>query len=83
MVVGDAAALLELAAVTAAVPELDAAPALEVMVPGAVRILVGTVLGVMFVAATTIPPAAVAAVGVTDGPSDPEPTAPWPVLRTE
>lgn len=82
--VGDAAAL-ELAAVTAvAAFELDAALALEVMVPGAVRILVGTVLGVAFVTATTIPPAAVEAICVTDGlPSDPAPAAPWPVLRTE
>lgn len=85
MAVGDAAAL-ELAAVPAAPAELDAAPpALEVMLPGAaVRILVGTVLGVTFVAATTMPPAAVAAVCATDAlPSAPEPAGPWPVLRTE
>jgi hypothetical protein len=85
LLVGDAEAL-ELAAV--AVAELEAAPltpALEIMVPGAVRILVGTVVavGLAFVAATTIPPAAVAAVGVAAAPpSDSETAADSPVLRT-
>jgi hypothetical protein len=73
---------LELAAV--AVAELEVAPltpALEIIEPGAVRILVGTVVGLTLVAATTIPPAAVAAIGVAVVP--PSDTAAYsPVLRT-
>ena len=82
LVVGEAEAL-ELAPVTAA--ELDAAPltpAFEIMLPGAVKILVGTVVGIAFVAAITIPPAAVAAVGVAAAPPSDSETTDWPVLRT-
>jgi hypothetical protein len=82
LLVGEAEAL-ELAAVAAA--ELDASPltpAFVIMAPGAVRILVGTVVGLTFVAATMIPPAAVAAVGVVAAPPSDSETTYWPVLRT-
>jgi hypothetical protein len=81
LLVGDTDAL-ELAAVAVAELAAPLTPALEIIVPGAVRILVGTVVGLTLVAATTIPPAAVAAVGVIAAPPSDSETADSLVLRT-
>jgi hypothetical protein len=83
-IVGDADALVvtEVIAAEADFEAMVLALALVTMEPGAVRMPVGTDVGLIFVGATMMPPAAVEAVAGVESELELDTSAYSPVLRT-